>query len=194
MYEQYNARLALVEPEKNSDKYYILQVLEVAPKGKKAAKLAGFYLFTRWGRTGHGGQCSLDGPFDDDAEAIAGFEKTFKSKTGQSFEGADPAVVMKGKYAFLKSNFAALEAKESAKWEYHLTNDPDGKKDGWHPYSADGSDNVESLYETYAVEGNQDFSTRFVHSGTFTYKVDLGMMMQTNTSSGTARPIRRVTV
>lgn len=191
--EPFSARLALVEPANNSDKYYIAQVLQVKgkAKGKKQPPLQ-FYCFTRWGRTGQGGQCSLDGPFEESSEAEEIFSKTFKSKTGQTFKSADPAVTKAGKYSYLKSNHAALASKEEGHWEYHLTNDPDGKKDGWYPYSTDGSHNVEMLYETYAIEGNADFSTRFVQSGAFTYKVDLSAMRQTNTHSGTSRSIRRV--
>lgn len=70
-----DARLALVEPSINSDKYYVLQLLDGGGGG------GDHWVWTRWGRTGHGGTGKMEGPMDL-AAATALFNKTFHDKTG----------------------------------------------------------------------------------------------------------------
>ena len=84
-----HARLVLVEPNKNSDHYFILQVL-VAEKHKHApvdrnedtasSTQEDLYLFTRWGVTGTSGSSSVEGPMGKE-DAKDAFEKSFQSKS-----------------------------------------------------------------------------------------------------------------
>lgn len=185
--EAYAAQLALVDPATNSDKYYILQLIDC--NGDK-------YVYRRNGRTGTRGQGQLNGPMELDA-AVAEFEKLFKSKTGQSWTGRVPGQVPSSAkhYTYLKTNWLARNEEDEAKWMYHLTRDPLGKPDGWYAYDDKAGAEVEELYVSYAVDGNTSMSVRYVYaeSNSFTYKVDLTSMTQTNTSSQKSRPIRRDT-
>ena len=74
IFQNYSCKLSLVDPSKNSDKYYILQVIVDGARG-------GHYVFKRWGRTGTSGQCSVDGPSSSSAEAVKDFEATYKTKS-----------------------------------------------------------------------------------------------------------------
>ena len=69
-----------------------------------------------------------------------------------------------------------------------------GKADGWYPYDASTTTEVDYLYQTFKAQGNQGMGVRclFAPSNGFTYRVDLEQLSQTNTSSNTQRPIRRV--
>eukprot|EP00038_Savillea_parva_P009603 m.184663 g.184663 ORF g.184663 m.184663 type:complete len:336 (+) comp16190_c0_seq1:41-1048(+) len=179
----HGARLALVDPAKNSDKYYILQLLEA----KKD-----YYVYRRNGRTGTSGQAQLDGPYALD-KAQTEFKKLFKQKTGQAWDDRDPDHVPGNSkhYTYLKSSG---RGDGEGTWEYRLTNDPLGKPDGWYPYDPAASDEVEELYQTYEVDGNHSMSVRYVasESSGYTYKVDLSDYTQTNTTSGKCRTIRRI--
>lgn len=197
VHEEYHARLALVDAAVNSDKYYVLQVLvdENPPKKSRGNKKKSgplHYLFTRWGRTGTGGQAKLDGPFEEEEDAQAAFEKIFKSKTGVAWSNAEPGQApKKGKYEYLATGDAATE---DAKWYYYLQDDLDGKPDGWYEYDEHNSQEVEDLHGTFLASNKaMRLSRRVVTSGSsgFQYRVDLSTMQQTNTSSGTTRPIGR---
>mmetsp|Transcript_30729 Transcript_30729/g.40815 ORF Transcript_30729/g.40815 Transcript_30729/m.40815 type:complete len:338 (+) Transcript_30729:73-1086(+) len=201
VHETLHARLALVDHSKNSDKYYILQVLvdgkkKKIKKGGSASKTGlDYYLFTRWGRTGTGGQCNLEGPFvGGENHAEKGFSNLFKSKTGvewaKAVRGAPPKT---GKYEYLES---VSKGDKDASWYYYLTLDPFGKADGWYEYDKNNANEVESLYLQYVASKHvARLSARFIHSTSsgYTYKVNLGDLTQTNTNSGKARPIKRTT-
>eukprot|EP00584_Thalassiosira_punctigera_P015440 CAMPEP_0172575658 /NCGR_PEP_ID=MMETSP1067-20121228/137322_1 /TAXON_ID=265564 ORGANISM="Thalassiosira punctigera, Strain Tpunct2005C2" /NCGR_SAMPLE_ID=MMETSP1067 /ASSEMBLY_ACC=CAM_ASM_000444 /LENGTH=1047 /DNA_ID=CAMNT_0013368309 /DNA_START=27 /DNA_END=3169 /DNA_ORIENTATION=- len=207
VHDEHRARLALVDPAANSDKYYILQMLidENPPRkrkrgrgGKKKASggAAEYHVFARWGRTGTGGQAKLDGPFEDEDEAKAAFQKVFKSKTGVDWVGAVAgSEPRKGKYEYLASSFksktgvdwvgavAGSEPRKGkyeylasvvensggadAKWYYYLQKDPMGKPDGWYEYDEENSREVEELYGDYLGSGKaRRLATRVVTSET----------------------------
>eukprot|EP00581_Thalassiosira_minuscula_P008897 CAMPEP_0183707052 /NCGR_PEP_ID=MMETSP0737-20130205/3729_1 /TAXON_ID=385413 /ORGANISM="Thalassiosira miniscula, Strain CCMP1093" /LENGTH=859 /DNA_ID=CAMNT_0025934623 /DNA_START=219 /DNA_END=2799 /DNA_ORIENTATION=+ len=197
VHETYHARLALVDTAANSDKYYILQVLidERPPKkkkGKKAKNGSEYYLFTRWGRTGTGGQAKMEGPFDDEDDANTAFEKVFKSKTAVNWGKAVAGEEAKpGKYEYLVD---AEGANEDAQWYYYLRNDPLGKADGWYKYDEENSREVEDLHSIFLASKKAGRLAKRVvtsESSGFQYMVDLSRMQQTNTSSGKTRPIER---
>lgn len=183
--EPWSAKLAQIDAATNTDKYYILQLLEHDDQ---------IYLYRRNGRTGTAGQAQLD-KFDDIDAGSAEFCKLFKTKTGLAWDSKTAAAKAK-KYTYLKQDIAARKgaADEDATWEYHLTNDPHGKPNGWYPYDRDNGDEVEELYATFHVDGNTGMSVRYVASASsgFTYRVDMTKYTQANTQSNKERPIRRV--
>lgn len=203
-----HARLALVDASKNSDKYYILQVLVVenddaeeiqTKRPKRATRKQDkkkfkkeYHLFTRWGRTGTSGQGKLAGPFSDENKAEEEFAEIFKSKTGVDWSNAVAGSQPKaGNYEYLP---ATTFTDDKAGWFYFLKNDPMGKPDGWYPYDDDNRKEVEALYGEYrAANQPARLSQRVVtsESSGFQYKVDLQAMQQTNTHSGKIRPIQR---
>jgi len=194
LHPKYHARLALVDPAKNSDKYYVLQVLVDMDKKAKSTSKHTYYVFSRWGRTGTGGQCQLQGPWSTEDEARVVMEKIFKTKTGSDFDEAVPGQAPRnGKYEYL-----AISSKTTVagRWYYFLQNDPLGKADGWYPYDPENTQEVEDLYGGYVAAGSPArLSERFItsESSGFQYKVDLSAMVQTNLRSGTTRPIQRDT-
>lgn len=159
-----DARLALVEPAINSDKYYILQFIE-STGGQS-------WVWSRWGRTGHAGQGKLAGPLSHDAATVE-FEKIFHSKTGVTYSDAlsGAAVKIDGKYEWLATAGGTIGAQGT--WEYYVDDNTDGKTSGWYPYSEEGNKSTENLYHQYVVCGNSGLGIRFVQSGHFTYRVDL---------------------
>ncbi|CAB9514117.1 polymerase 2 [Seminavis robusta] len=209
VHDTLHARLALVDPSINSDKYYVLQVLVEEHPNKKAksnskttkTSASQYHVFTRWGRTGTGGQCKMAGPFCDLDDAESEFAKIFKSKTGVVWEKAVPGrQPLTGKYEYLATKKTSTDSSDDDEddgdgtWFYYLQNDPDGKSDGWYQYDKKNSAEVEDLFGTYVASNKPArLSRRVVTSGSsgFQYRVDLNAMTQTNTSSGTTRPIAR---
>ncbi|KAJ8603157.1 hypothetical protein CTAYLR_004590 [Chrysophaeum taylorii] len=185
VHEDFDARLALVEPTKNSDKYYLLQLVA------DTSSSSSFWCFARWGRTGTSGQGKLDGPFGSEAEGAAVFEAKFLEKSGYEWADRKNAAGNKkiGKYEYLNAYRAA--GADEASWQYYLQNDPRGQPDGWYDYDESNSAEVEEVYASF--QQNRGLSTRFVtsESSGFSYKVDLATCAQTNTSTGMERPIRR---
>ena len=194
VHDTLHARLALVDPSSNADKYYILQVLVDPPTTTAGSGSSGrqYYVFTRWGRTGSAGQAKLEGPLPKEAAAKARFSQIFHSKVGTKWSQASPGPTrVTGKYEYLSTR---TSSNPNALWYYYLQRDPLGKPDGWHPYDANNSDEVERLYSEFVSSQHANrLSTRLVHSDSsgFTYKVELSSMKQSNTKSGTVRPIRR---
>ena len=86
------------------------------------------------------------------------------------------------------------EADPKAKWEYYVGDKVDGKKAGWYPYEKAAGAQVEDLRAEHAANkgGRNDTSVRTVESGTWTYKVNLIKMEQTNIKTEKVRKIRRV--
>jgi predicted DNA-binding WGR domain protein len=188
--DDHHAKLVLIELSKNSDKYFILQVLsaKASPRSKKVS----YYHWTRWGKTGTGGQGMMEGPFSAVDEAIDAFEAKFKQKTGNKWDARDQFAVKKGKYDLVPPDAAAVSAiagQGAMVWQYQLTNDPMGKPDGWYDYDSENGAAVEELYGDLAQGKQAVLSVRFVTSPTssFTYRVDLKNMQQQNTKSGTVR-------
>mmetsp|Transcript_24138 Transcript_24138/g.70806 ORF Transcript_24138/g.70806 Transcript_24138/m.70806 type:complete len:147 (-) Transcript_24138:21-461(-) len=143
----------------------------------------------RWGRTGTSGSSKLVGPKELEL-ALSDFIGAYVGKVGKEWSARHPgAAPLPGKYQHLRTKKYDGKA---GKWQYFLTSDPMGKADGWYDYDPGNAAEVEKLFHDH--HGNPILSTRFVHSDTsgFTYKVDLEKGMQTNVTSGRARPIRRV--
>lgn len=86
------AHLDYVDPKTNSDKFYVLQVVQVTQGGAKES-----HVCAKWGRRGAAGQVKIDGPYTA-TEATASFEKKFKAKTGFSFADRDRNDGLAGKY------------------------------------------------------------------------------------------------
>lgn len=76
----HDVMLNLVDISKNSDKYYILQLVET--------RGGDYVVFTRWGRTGTSGACKME-TFQDVDKAVAQFGKMFLAKTGWDWEDQD---------------------------------------------------------------------------------------------------------
>ena len=192
VYGDLHAKLVLIEPAINSDKFFVVQCLTA--KATKRSKPS-YYRWTRWGRTGQGGQGMMDGPFSDADEAEDLFAAKFKEKTGYTWDDRDKAAgkAKKNKYEYVPLDASAVSGAGDGVWQYELRNDPMGKPDGWYDYDPDNSEAVEELYHDL-LQSKASLTVRFVtaSSSSFTYRVDLGQMQQQNTSSGTTRPIRRV--
>lgn len=186
-----DARLALVDPSTNSDKYYVLQVLE-ASSGE-------FFCWQRWGRTGTSGQGKLGKGEKTISGAQNVFQDIFKKKTDVTYHAAvgGQANPIPGKYEWLALTSKGVKDGSQGKWEYYVDDGVDGKAVGWYPYHASAVPVVEDLYQTYVVNKNKTMGIRFVDSGTWTYKVDLTdpkNFTQTNVKhhAHTMRRIRRV--
>jgi predicted DNA-binding WGR domain protein len=182
----FDAELNQQDRSKNMDKYYVLQVLQ---SGESC------WLFTHWGRTGAAGQINAQ-EFHSIDKAIDAFCKTFKQKTSCAWDDRALFVRTPGKYHWLQRSYTNTKRDASVlSWQYHLTNDPQGKPDGWYNYDGKidiascASSNMEDYWEVF--QSNSWLDVRFVTSGSFTYKVNFGVMTQMNTSSSKVRPIRR---
>lgn len=68
-----------VDIKHNNNKFYRGQVIEQGGR---------FYAWTRWGRVGEKGQDKLEGP-STAAAAISAFQKKFKDKTGNEWQGRE---------------------------------------------------------------------------------------------------------
>lgn len=185
-----DARLVLVDPSQNMDKFYIVQVIEDA-KGA-------YWCHQRWGRTGTSGQSKLS--TGSVGAMVAEFKKKFKEKSGVDYpaaiQGASPLV---GKYRWLATAVAVRGQAVEAKWEYYIDDFVDGKATDWYDYEADASDVVEQLYvDKHVSKTSAGLAVRFVTSGTWTYEVDLrdakGNFTQRNTHTNKTRKIRRTPV
>ena len=89
--------LVLVDPAKNMDKFFILQFIERIPIQGSGFS---YVVYTRWGRTGKSGQ-ALEQDFDEYDEALIGFEKKFKQKTGLTWKNRNEPPVG-NKYSFVQ--------------------------------------------------------------------------------------------
>ncbi|CAK4072533.1 unnamed protein product [Aphanomyces euteiches] len=173
-----DASLALVDLSQNSDKYYILQVLQAGTE---------FHCFSRWGRTGTVGQNQVEGPFNTIGEAEAVFNRKFQDKTGQRWADRSDFSQIDGKYDLLNVDHTA---DATGQWEYFMHDFVDGKARGWYPYTEDGTAQTEALWQTYQV--NSAYNRRIVQSGYYSYNIDLDAMTQTNISTNKKRYIRRL--
>eukprot|EP00930_Biecheleria_cincta_P041020 TRINITY_DN280_c0_g1_i1.p1 TRINITY_DN280_c0_g1~~TRINITY_DN280_c0_g1_i1.p1 ORF type:complete len:415 (+),score=125.86 TRINITY_DN280_c0_g1_i1:58-1302(+) len=179
-----DARLALIDPSENVDKYYILQGLE-DPELEGDER---YFSFQHWGRTGTAGDGKLEGPSNLE-DAKARLSKVFKEKTGSEWGEIQPGDrAPPGKYWL--QQIATND--EKAVWEYYVGDGVDGKRPGWYPYAEDASMEVEAIYAQHeANERESRTANRVVESGYFTYKVDLEKMTQENTKTKKVREIRR---
>ncbi|CAJ1941075.1 unnamed protein product [Cylindrotheca closterium] len=204
-----DAMLALVNPAKNSDKFYILQLVEEENVDNK------FHLYMRWGRTGTSGQAQIE-DFDDFDKAYAAFDEKFKAKTKLPWaERQEAAAQDETHYHFVGHNMFNMDehyvssagqdnaSEDNPKWQYWVGDGVDGKEDGWYDYDATGGAQVERLWREFqnllASTQQQHEATyvavRIVASGVWNYAVDLVNMTQTNVTHAnhTQRFIRRFT-
>uniref|UniRef100_A0A7R9WK21 NAD(+) ADP-ribosyltransferase n=1 Tax=Pseudictyota dubia TaxID=2749911 RepID=A0A7R9WK21_9STRA len=174
--------LVRVDPEKNMDKFFVLQLIKRAE--------GGYAVFTRWGRTGTSGQ-GLGKSYDTRDDAVRCFKEKFQEKVGLVWEDRADRTVG-DKYRFIQQNFEEKRGGyTSAKWQYWVDDGVDGKATGWYDYTPDGSVMVERLFHENSI--NPRLTNRLVDSGFFSYDVDLSNMTQTNAKHANrkARKIRR---
>jgi len=182
-----DARLVCIDPAMNSDKYYVLQGLEDTKIAEGKPKRC--YAYQRWGRTGTGGVCRLQGPMEQ-KKVEAHLLKVFKAKTGAAWGSLKPGEKARpGKYWLAIPS----EADPRAIWEYYVDDGVDDKCNGWYPYDSDAVEQVEELYAEHSANksGKNPTDKRFVASGKFTYCLDLDKLSQRNISTGKSRKIRR---
>jgi poly [ADP-ribose] polymerase len=180
--EPCDVMLALVDPAKHMDKFFILQLIQ-----KTSVQ---WLVYTRWGRTGTSGQ-ALEQEFDSLVSAVACFETKFKEKTGLDWDDRQESV-QGNKYRFIIQDFLRKHYGFSgAKWQYWVDDGIDGKTTGWYDYDTVASARVERLYTEHT--NNPQFNERTVDSGMWTYTVNLTQMIQTNIKheNHTSRRIRR---
>jgi len=175
-------KLVLVDPEKNSDKYFVVQLLTAAD---------GYYVVNRWGRTGTEGQANLSGPMSQ-SSASAELAKKFKEKTGQPISSRDGKFTqLPGKYDLLAAAAPVADSRGGSLWQYWVEDGIDGKPTGWYDYFADAATIVEGVYSEWQT--NKRLDVRCVQSGSFAYRVCFNSMTQTNVShpARKQRKIRR---
>ena len=172
-----DVRMVLVDPSQNADKYYVLQWILEDNHDDSDQQDSQHVIFTRWGRTGTQGQALVQ-RFETAALAQSEFEQKFVQKSGLAWSDRR-APAMAGKYRVIRQDFAAKRnGYTGATWQYWVDDGVDGKPDGWYPYDAAGSQQVELLYSEHAR--NPNLLTRTVESGHFAYQVNLQQMRQTN--------------
>merc|ERR1711904_425407 len=178
-----DARLVMIDPDSNTDKYYVLQGLEDDK---------GCYSYQRWGRTGTNGDAKIQGPMEkEEVEKI--LYKVFKEKTGKEWGTIEPGDrALPCKY-WLQRDF---NPSEKAKWQYYVHDGIDGKRNDWYDYDDNATEEVEELFAQHKANAcEKRTATRVVASGGlgFSYLVDLEALTQTNTKTRKTRQIRRVT-
>ncbi|KAF0683845.1 Aste57867_24120 [Aphanomyces stellatus] len=129
----------------------------------------------------------MDGPFPTIAQAEALFVNKFQLKTGQTWAQRGFFVKMDGRYDLLRVD---RNADRSATWEYYVNDFIDGKATGWYPYTVEGTAETEELWQTH--QANHAYNQRIVHSGVYSYHINLDAMTQTNSSTNKRRCIRRI--
>merc|ERR1712216_66968 len=170
----WDMKLTFIDPAINSDKFYDTRILVDAA--------GGYTLEKRWGRTGTAGEKKVEDNLTLD-NAKSGFEKIVSEKKAKGYEE-------------VVQDRGIAPRQSSTKWQYHLTNDKDGKPDGWYNYVGDvtvedsAMSNMERYYEEW--KSNPRLAVRFVQSGHFTYKVSFSDMTQMNTTTSMQRPIQRI--
>jgi poly [ADP-ribose] polymerase len=176
--------LVRVDPTKNVDKYFILQLIQSSDNDDS------HIVYSRWGRTGKAGRSQQE-IFDNKTDAIKAFKKKFKQKTGLKWEEKGNPTVS-GKYRIIKQDFVEKKGGYSrAKWQYWVDDGVDGKATGWYDYDKAGSRRMEQLFQESL--NNYLLANRLVDSGVWSYSVDLVKMIQTNVKhpNRTSRHIRR---
>jgi len=186
--EGMDARLVAIDPFTMNDRYYVLQGL--ADPKVPVRKSKRFYAYQRWGRTGTGGVCRLQGPMEEH-KVQAHLMKVFKSKTGAVWGLLKPGEKAKpGKYWLVVPS----EVDPTAAWQYFVDDGVDKKENGWYPYDVDASKQVEQLYAEHIANkgGKNPTEKRYVPSGSFTYCIDLKTLSQQSCTTMKERRIRRV--
>jgi predicted DNA-binding WGR domain protein len=101
--EHYGCTLTCTDISKNSNKFYIIQLLINEPEDT-------IYLHSRYGRVGEKGTVNKSSVFDNKKVAINQFKKLFKSKTGNAWDNDNSFDPIPGKYFRLK--LAEIEVEE----------------------------------------------------------------------------------
>jgi len=201
--------LVLIDPAKNMDKFYILQLISCVPNSTQSStdepsssfQQHGYYyiVYSRWGHTGTTGR-TLQRVFDHFDDAAKEFKSMFRRKTGLSWNNQRDHPTVGGKYRIVQQNFSMKQQLQTStcpcttnKWQYWVDDGIDDKANGWYDYTVDGSRVVEQLYQEHLL--NSGLSKRTVRSGKWKYNVDLERMVQTNVQhpNKTSRRIRRFT-
>lgn len=97
----YSATLNQVDISKNSNKFYIIQIIKASD---------GYYLWTRYGRVGEKGRTSSK-RYQNEYSAIAEFNRVYGSKTGSPWGQA--CVPKKGKYHKMNLETPVLKVQPS---------------------------------------------------------------------------------
>ncbi len=134
--------LVLVDPQKNMDKFFILQLIQCTAGGHA--------VYSRWGRTGTCGQ-GLEKRFDNYDDAVKCFKDKFQDKVGLVWEDRTNPTVG-GKYRFIQQNFVEKQhGYTGAKWQYWVDDGVDGKATDWYDYAPSGSVMVEQLFHEKSI-------------------------------------------
>eukprot|EP01134_Creolimax_fragrantissima_P001491 CFRG1491T1 len=185
--EPLDVMLVLIDPSTNTDKYFVLQLIEL----EEATDDGEYVVYTRYGRTGTAGS-GLAQYFEELDDAIECFQNKFTEKTALEWATkTSPSIA--GKYKYIIQNFAAKAyAYRNVIWQYWVDDGVDGKDDGWYNYDENGAQMSEQLYSESTL--NNNFNARMISSGNWVYAVDFQKMTQTNVvhPSHTIRHIRRV--
>lgn len=183
-----DARLVCVEPASGSDRYYLLQGLEDprVPAGRPRR----CYAFQRWGRTGTGGVCRLQGPMEQ-AQVEAHLFRVFKAKTGAAW--GSPVLAGRatpGKYWPV----TAAAADPGARWQFYSEPGGSSSKGSWLSCDPAAASQIEELYAEHkaSAAGPNPVATRFVAAGDFDYQIDFDTLTQRNVATNGSRKIRRV--
>uniref|UniRef100_A0A8C8F980 Poly [ADP-ribose] polymerase n=1 Tax=Oncorhynchus tshawytscha TaxID=74940 RepID=A0A8C8F980_ONCTS len=112
VYEDYDCMLNQTNIENNSNKFYVIQVLNTG---------ACYYCWTKWGRVGEIGQSKLSVPYASPDKAIKDFEKKFTDKTKNSWKERDNFVSRPGKYTLIKVD-GGQDAEHALVWLLQVDN------------------------------------------------------------------------
>jgi len=176
----YEANLAIVNIETDTDKYYKIQIVKDTD-GK-------FHLVEASGRTGTRGSCDSKS-FDTPEQAITAFEAVFLDQAGATWAERDTYTAGEGKYSLAKKDHNRVQ-KGNVMWKYYMDNGVDGKANGWYNYTKDASEHVEATYQEFKM--NKAWLTvRSIKSGHFSYHVNFSSMSQMNLSTKKTRKIQR---
>jgi hypothetical protein len=179
-------RLARIDATTETDDYHVLQGLADTTVAADDPKCC--YFYQRWGSTGMRGTIKLEGPMEQPKVEMA-VAKVFKECTGHDMGSLSVGDRVEAGQFWVQE---ASTPDFKAKWEYYVSDGVDGKKTGWYPYEVKASEEVEEIYSQYVANpADQRSHVRTVHSGYFSYKVDLTKMTQQNTRTNKKRTIRR---
>jgi hypothetical protein len=179
-------RLACIDASEDKDDYYVLQGLADTCVDADDPKC--YYFYERWGSTGTRGNIKLKGPLEQ-PKVESAMAKVFKELTGHEMGSLPVGQRVAPNHYWVQE---ASVPDFTAKWEYYVSDGVDGKRTNWYPYDLKASDEVEEIYAQYVANPLDTRShVRTVHSGHFSYKVNLTRMSQQNTRTKKQRTIRR---
>lgn len=95
----YDSMLNQTNISQNSNKFYVVQVLEADSGGS-------YWCFNRWGRVGEPGQNKLEPWGANKAGAISSFEKKFKEKTKNDWHNRKSFKSVPGKYTLIEIDYS----------------------------------------------------------------------------------------